>query len=272
VVTNALGGVVETIDYYPYGAARVTTGAYRAPRSFIGEFVDTETSLSYLNARYYTSGRGQFLSQDPVFGEVGQTRDGVAVLQNPQAQNSYSYAGNNPIVQKDPSGRILQYFLMLFTPSVAYSPDVGEEDYTSPMESAMFVAGVVSPGGKANEAVSLVRGTSFGKLGTIVDQEISKVAGYTTHGLAQKINRSIPTSEIVNTVRNPDVVLKQAGGNFVNVTEKTAVVVNSAGKVVTTYAEKQYNAVLKSIQNLINALKKQVKGLAKEKTQSKPKK
>jgi hypothetical protein len=33
------------------------------------------------------------------------TRDGVAILLNPQAQNSYSYGQNNPIVQKDPSGR-----------------------------------------------------------------------------------------------------------------------------------------------------------------------
>lgn len=51
--------------------------------------------------------RGQFLSQDPVFWEMGQgTPDSVAVLRNPQAQNSYSYGQNNPIVNKDPDGRI----------------------------------------------------------------------------------------------------------------------------------------------------------------------
>lgn len=51
--------------------------------------------------------RGQFLSQDPVFWEMGQgTPDSIAVLKNPQAQNSYSYGQNNPIVNKDPDGRI----------------------------------------------------------------------------------------------------------------------------------------------------------------------
>ena len=47
---------------------------------------------AFLNARYYDSGRGQFLSEDPVFWEVGQTQDGKSVLTNPQAMNSYGYA------------------------------------------------------------------------------------------------------------------------------------------------------------------------------------
>lgn len=38
---------------------------------------------------------------------MGQgTPDSIAVLKNPQAQNSYSYAQNNPIVYKDPDGRL----------------------------------------------------------------------------------------------------------------------------------------------------------------------
>ena len=39
---------------------------------------------------------------------MGQTADGNAALTNPQAQNSYSYAGNNPIINKDPSGRYFE--------------------------------------------------------------------------------------------------------------------------------------------------------------------
>ena len=81
-------------------------GTHDAERTFIGERYDTESSLSYLNARMYDGGRGQFQSQDPVFWEVGLTQDGRAVLMNPQAQNSYSYAQNNPLVYKDPTGRI----------------------------------------------------------------------------------------------------------------------------------------------------------------------
>lgn len=97
--------VVQTLDYYPYGSARIDTGSADSARKFIGQFADDPTALSYLNARYYDPGRGGFLSQDPVFWEVGQTSDGRAALSNPQVQNSYSYAEGNPITRKDPNGR-----------------------------------------------------------------------------------------------------------------------------------------------------------------------
>ena len=105
VSTDATGEVIETTDYYPFGEQRIATGSFEEQRKFIGEEYDTETNLSYLNARYYEGSRGQFTSQDPVFWEIGQSSDGKSVLQNPQAQNSYSYAQNNPLVNKDPTGR-----------------------------------------------------------------------------------------------------------------------------------------------------------------------
>ena len=104
VVTD-IDGVVETTSYYPFGELYNTTGSFDEQRKYIGEVYDPETELNYLNARYYDGARGQFTSQDPVFWEIGQTPDGKAALSNPQAQNSYSYAGNNPITNKDPSGR-----------------------------------------------------------------------------------------------------------------------------------------------------------------------
>src|SRR5215472_9952585 len=68
VVTNASGTVVQTLDYYPYGAARISTsvGGADSARKYIGQFAD-QSSLDYLNARYYDSARGQFVSEDPVF-------------------------------------------------------------------------------------------------------------------------------------------------------------------------------------------------------------
>ena len=105
VMTNASGTVVQTNDYYPYGDTRLSTGSYSDQRGYIGEQYDASTNLNYLNARYYQNGRGQFLSQDPVFWEVGQTKDGWNVLADPQLQNSYSYGRDNPITNKDPKGR-----------------------------------------------------------------------------------------------------------------------------------------------------------------------
>jgi|SRR5215831_10677785 len=59
VVTNASGTVVQTLDYYPYGATRVSTsvGGADSARKYIGQFADA-SNLDYLQARYYEGSRG----------------------------------------------------------------------------------------------------------------------------------------------------------------------------------------------------------------------
>ena len=107
VVTDENGGLVQTLDYYPYGATRVSVSTSTdEKRKFIGQFRD-DSGLDYLQARYYANDRGQFISQDPVFWELGITRDGKSALTNPQSQNSYGYANDNPINGKDPNGRLV---------------------------------------------------------------------------------------------------------------------------------------------------------------------
>ena len=114
VVTDENGEVVQTLDYYPYGSERIDSGTDVSDRQFIGERFDEETDLSYLNARYYSGDRGQFLSQDPSFLDIGKSGFAEAYgrtlpmhLMNPQALNSYSYGLNNPITNSDPEGEIV---------------------------------------------------------------------------------------------------------------------------------------------------------------------
>ena len=58
VVTDENGVVVQTLDYYPYGVTRVSAGtSTNEKRQFIGQFAD-DSSLSYLNARFYDSCAG----------------------------------------------------------------------------------------------------------------------------------------------------------------------------------------------------------------------
>jgi RHS repeat-associated protein len=114
VVTNASGTVVQTLDYYPYGATRISasSGGADSDRKYIGQFADA-SNLDYLNARYYDSARGQFLSQDPTFLALGDrsklqqiTQENMRqFLEDPQQLNSYSYATNNPVTDKDPNGK-----------------------------------------------------------------------------------------------------------------------------------------------------------------------
>jgi RHS repeat-associated protein len=112
--TDETGTVVQTLDYYPYGATRISGGQNATSRKYIGQFAD-QSALSYFNARYYDSSRGQFLSEDPIFLQLGSReaeklakRSLQQILSDPQGLNSYSYAEDNPISIKDPSGLMSQ--------------------------------------------------------------------------------------------------------------------------------------------------------------------
>ena len=109
VTTDEDGAVTQTLDYYPYGSQRIATGSFSEQRRFIGEEYDPDTEFSYLNARYYQGSRGQFMSQDPVFVNLGVDRRTGQVLNDPQQLNSYSYARGNPLVLKDPTGEALPF-------------------------------------------------------------------------------------------------------------------------------------------------------------------
>jgi RHS repeat-associated protein len=99
VVSNSSGVNVQLLDYYPFGNQRISSGTYNEQRKFIGQINDADTGLDYLNARYYKSDIGKFISQDSMFWKLPQE-----LLIDPQQMNSYSYARNNPVNMKDPSG------------------------------------------------------------------------------------------------------------------------------------------------------------------------
>ncbi len=146
VSTDEKGNITELSDYYPYGSIRADEkggssslqGSSKEQRKYIGQEFDVSTQLSYLNARYYDGGRGQFLSQDPEFWTTSQ-----AWLVDPQNQNSYSYARNNPINLSDPSGKSIETGLEGATSPFEYA-------FNHPFQTAgiMLVAGgatIVAP-------------------------------------------------------------------------------------------------------------------------------
>jgi len=106
--TDSSSTIVELTDYYPYGSQRQNTGSLDDRKGYIGKDTDTDTGLSQLEARYYKSSVGRFMSQDPLFWNLP-----MEYLIDPQQQNSYSYARNNPITFSDPTGNatLMQSFL-----------------------------------------------------------------------------------------------------------------------------------------------------------------
>ena len=91
---------------------------------------------------------------------------------------------------------------------------------------------------------------TFGKLGTVVKNPNLNVNDFSIHGMNHSITRALPSSVILNTVRNPAIVLRQSSGNYLYLTTKAAVVLNSKGRVVTTYPASMFD------ENILRVLNK----------------
>src|SRR6266436_9054352 len=93
--------------------------------------VDAGVVHALLQNRYMDGSKGTFLSEDPTFLAVGTpklteilnrvngtpNRDGQSALQqflaDPQLMNSYGYARDNPIINKDPTGEVIPLVAIL---------------------------------------------------------------------------------------------------------------------------------------------------------------
>src|SRR5262249_2320892 len=132
VVTDENGNLVQTLDFYPYGATRISVStSTNERRKYIGQFLD-DSGLEYLNARYMEPSRGQFISEEPIFLNIGDAtqvkklsqQDQQTYLTDPQALNSYSYGRDNPITRKDSSGQF---------PALAAAPALLFPEISAPM-------------------------------------------------------------------------------------------------------------------------------------------
>ena len=89
-VTDNTGKVVFQADHLAFGQRYNESGDFDEWHSFTGKEFDPETGLYYFNARWYDQETGRFISEDPVG--------------DPNNPNLYSYCGNNPLNQIDPTG------------------------------------------------------------------------------------------------------------------------------------------------------------------------
>ena len=93
--SNSSGNEASQTDYDPFGNKRYDNSI--PPKyQFQEQYLDEESDMYYMRARYYDPVNGQFISRDPIDGMVN----------NPQTQNPYAYALNNPINLSDPSGEM----------------------------------------------------------------------------------------------------------------------------------------------------------------------
>ncbi|TFB87590.1 hypothetical protein E3O44_10895 [Cryobacterium algoricola] len=90
---DALTGAITRRYMDPFGNARGAGAAWSSNHGYLNAPTSAVTGLTHLGAREYDPVLGRFISVDAVLAPG-----------NPQQNNGYSYAGNNPITRSDPSG------------------------------------------------------------------------------------------------------------------------------------------------------------------------
>src|SRR5262249_36133008 len=92
-ITGAGGSYLNQYSYLPFGETTTVSAALPNPFTFGGQFgvMQMAGGLSYMRARYYSTGTGQFLSNDPIRLLGGDA-------------NVRRYVGNNPTTGVDPTG------------------------------------------------------------------------------------------------------------------------------------------------------------------------
>ncbi len=113
-LSDANGNVVWRADYRPFGEIQSESGTAENNRLFVGKEKDDETGLYYFGARYMDDRLGRFISPDPIGAVDPKTgKINSMVLLNPQRQNYYAYALNNPYSYIDANGEAAASILRL---------------------------------------------------------------------------------------------------------------------------------------------------------------
>lgn len=106
-LTASSGTIAATYTYDSFGQLTASTGSLINPFQYTARDSDAETGLRYYRARYYDPGTGRFISEDPVRFKSNQA-------------NFYSYVGNSPLTNFDPTGLALCQFFIDRTTHAGY--------------------------------------------------------------------------------------------------------------------------------------------------------
>ncbi len=131
------GTVYEDYQYTAFGTT-LENSTIDNPFRYCGEYYDTETGLTYLRNRYYSSEVGRFITEDPhwninnmIYGDKeyqeGEIRipDTNAII---QSGNLYPYCMNNPVMYRDPNGNAGKKRYVDARHNQAYYTFLGEND------------------------------------------------------------------------------------------------------------------------------------------------
>jgi len=132
VVVDKDANVIESYDYYPFGAERrsMINANQSAHLRFTGKELDNDLDLGlyYFGARYYDPEVGRFIGVDPLADEYPSV-------------SSYAYCINNPVIFIDPSGMHPIYDL---DGNFLGTDDIGLRGETIIMDANNFTQGMTN--------------------------------------------------------------------------------------------------------------------------------
>ncbi len=247
LLPDALGSVRQIVDangnvtlakfYEPYGTVLTSTGTASSIFAYAGEQADT-TGLIYLRARYMNPRLGIFLARDPWSGDVLR----------PGSMNGWNYAGGNPIIRVDPSGRCYpplaflrdiepaqcanmdQALLILGDPRSTREQRAGPGFYVGMWTTshAMFVlgAGILAGGGVIAWGTRALATAGGAKAAQIVSEhpnfiaEIGNCAENTWNSAQQAVQQMI--QDETGSIGGSPVVIELGSGDFSNLPQIVA--------------------------------------------------
>ncbi|WP_369930993.1 RHS repeat-associated core domain-containing protein [Xanthomonas sp. NCPPB 2632] len=90
---DASGNIISSADYRPYGTQAL--GTPEQGPGYTGHVNDVDSGFVYMQARYYDTSVGRFLSADPAASRPADTF----------SFNRFVYANDNPAINIDPDGK-----------------------------------------------------------------------------------------------------------------------------------------------------------------------
>ncbi len=173
-------GGTERHDYLPFGVEAV--GGWRTSalgyvsgtvkQRFTGQERDSESTLDYFHARYFSGPQGRFTGVDP--------ENAGAALGDPQSWNGYAYVSNNPLSNVDPTGLfglsdIINFIGNIVGQNWGYSggvPNIGGVN-NGPWNEQLPIGG--SFGGGLNTGTVFGSGSTGGGIFSLTPGQIAQV-------------------------------------------------------------------------------------------------